>query len=107
MVRNLLLEQLGLLLQILQLCLPLEADITQEVLQKPNSNSKPLEVLERTDSMTDVPVVILESTNLDQVVELSDSQYNLPCSIELFDLEVDPASKKQKTDVKKSPQKKL
>jgi hypothetical protein len=84
MVRNLLLEQLGLLLQILQLCLPLEADITQEVLQKPNSNSKPLEVLERTDSMTDVPVVILESTNLDQVVELSDSQYNLPCSIELF-----------------------
>jgi hypothetical protein len=56
--------------------------------------------------MTDLLGVILESTNLDQVVDLSDLQSNPPCSIELFDSEVDRASKKQKTDGKK-PKKKF
>jgi hypothetical protein len=55
--------------------------------------------------MTDLPAVILESTNLDQVVELSNSQSNPPFSIELSNSKVDPASKKQKTDGKK-PKKK-
>jgi len=41
------------------------------------------------------------STNLDQVVELSNSQSNSPCSIEIFVSKVDPTSKKQKKDVKK------
>jgi hypothetical protein len=47
----------------------------------------------------------LESTNLDQVVELSNSQFNPPCSIESFDSKVDPTSKKKKTNVKKPPKK--
>jgi hypothetical protein len=34
-------------------------------------------------------------------VELSNPQSNPPCSIELFDSKVNPASNKQKTDVKK------
>jgi len=87
-------------------CPPLETDITQEVLQNPNSSSKQSEVLERTNSMTGLSAVILESTNLDQVVELSNSQSNSPCSIELSDSEVDLASKKQKRDGKK-PKKKV
>jgi hypothetical protein len=45
----------------------------------------------------------LESTNLDQVVELSNPQSNLPCFIKLFDSKVDPTSKNQKIDVKKPP----
>ncbi len=39
-------------------CPRLEIDITQEVLQNLNSNSKPLEVLERTNSMTNLRVLI-------------------------------------------------
>jgi hypothetical protein len=56
--------------------------------------------------MTDLPTVILKSTNLDQVVELPYSQSNPPCSVELSDSKVDPASKKQKIDEKK-PKKKV
>jgi len=51
--------------------------------------------------MIDLCVVILESTNPNQVMELSNSQSNPPCSIVLSDLEVDFASKKQKTNGKK------
>ncbi len=87
-------------------CPPLETDITQGVLQNPDSSFKPSKVLEKTYSMTDLPAVNLESTNLDQVVELSNSQSNPPCSIESSNSEVDPASKKQKTDGKK-PKKEL
>jgi hypothetical protein len=55
--------------------------------------------------MTNLLAIILESTNLDQIVELSYSQFNPPCFIELFDSKVDPTSKKQKIDGKK-PKKK-
>jgi hypothetical protein len=77
-------------------CPPLEIDITREVLQNPDSNSKPSKLLERTNSMTDLPTVILKSTNLDQVVELTDSQSNPPCSVELSDSKVDPELQRSK-----------